>query len=81
MWSASRVELPEHVAEVQHSVFGIFDWVSENEEESRDGKEAGQPLPSIIECNVGTAATAELRLALSWPTIHMYACLRTIQIS
>jgi hypothetical protein len=30
-----------------------------NEEESREEREAGQPLPSI-ECNVGTPATAEL---------------------
>ena len=74
------MELPVHVPKEKHGAFGIFDWVSGNEDESRDGKEAGQPLPST-ECNVGTPATAELRLALSWPTIHMYACLRTIQMS
>jgi hypothetical protein len=43
MWSASRVELPEYVAEVQHGACGIFDWASGNEEESREEREAGQP--------------------------------------
>jgi hypothetical protein len=66
IWSASRVELPEYVAEVQHGAFGIFDWMGGNEEDSRGGKEAGRPLPSI-ECNVGTPATAELSTPCTLP--------------
>lgn len=43
MWPASRVELPEHVAEVQHGACGILDWARGNEEESREEREASQP--------------------------------------
>ena len=60
------MKLPEYVAEVQHGAFGIFDCVGGNEEDSRGGKEAGRPLPSI-ECNVGTPATAELSIPCTLP--------------
>jgi hypothetical protein len=66
IWSASRVELSRYLAEVQHGAFDIFDWVGRNEEDSRGGKEADRPLPSI-ECNVGTPATAELSTPCTLP--------------